>query len=193
MNSGFAGFPNAQIEKIYAGTDSSMLSTLYAFDDRYENYNVLTENITGGSVTATAYAQNLNTSGQQNLGLLLAINKAKESIALNDYVADDDSIGLSTTTVSRMQEFLFSLQDSARMLNKDIKIPRIRACVDGSLDLYWAGNGNKVLVNIPSSQKEDIGFFGLDTKNNKQMVEGSIPAESDQKYNSLLIAWLMAL
>jgi len=115
------------------------------------------------------------------------VHGSRRITELKDNWDGEESIGYSEETWSRAARFAmnqayvcFSLFGSA--LSK----PKIGPADAGSIDLYWANDKGKLLINIPADVHAPITFYGHEV--NGGSLTGVIP---DEEPRADLAAWLV--
>jgi hypothetical protein len=74
--------------------------------------------------------------------------------------------------------------------NRDIQLPEINPCSNGSIDLEWHTSSNgRLLINIRKDVNGDsyIAYYYGDKYDNKMQVKGSIPVNEFSEY---LAVWM---
>ena len=92
-----------------------------------------------------------------------AINKSRRILELKDNWDDEGSIGYSESTWRRAESFLMKNAMSLwRSHQKCFGPPKISGGPEGSIDLHWKTDNRELLINVPASSEDPIGYYGDD-------------------------------
>ena len=92
-----------------------------------------------------------------------AINKSRNILELKDNWDDEGSVGFSEFTWRRAEGFL--MKNAMRLWRSHQKCfdpPKISGGPEGSIDLHWKTDNRELLINIPASSEDPIGYYGDD-------------------------------
>ena len=94
-----------------------------------------------------------------------AIQSSKSILDLKDDWDEDGALPCKSITYTRAIEFLVRYANEVLVShNISIDYPEINLAKDGSIDLEWRNENYILLINILSTEKLDIHYYGEDSK-----------------------------
>jgi len=119
-----------------------------------------------------------------------AIQSSKSILDLKDDWDEDGALPCKPITYTRAIEFLVRYANEVLVShNISIDYPEINLAKDGSIDLEWRNENYILLINILSTEKLDIHYYGEDSKS-KTIIKGFIDYNS---INKDLTFWMQKL
>jgi len=116
-------------------------------------------------------------AAQASSTLAGALKECRDLLALSADWDDAGALTIRTETVEAACSLLKSAHSrSMQRYGRSLPMPRVSACSDGSIDLFWKTEAYRLLINVQPADVSESDFYGETQSGLK--LRGTFPASA---------------